>query len=148
MCGRPFTSPSVTNPSCVFRPVLEVPCDTPFTEEQARLYFRDIVLGIEYCEYQNITCFPPPPPPNFTLSYHQGQFSGNWNLIGTEPFPKDSRPLLKIHGTLVQERPAHPCFTPLRCVLHCDTAALHGTTGRLSLPLSKSSPLLPSIKPA
>ncbi|NXG58352.1 KKCC1 kinase, partial [Hemiprocne comata] len=34
------------------RPVMEVPSDQPFSEEQARLYFRDIVLGIEYCEYQ------------------------------------------------------------------------------------------------
>uniref|UniRef100_A0ACB8EDR2 Calcium/calmodulin-dependent protein kinase kinase 1 n=1 Tax=Sphaerodactylus townsendi TaxID=933632 RepID=A0ACB8EDR2_9SAUR len=38
-------------------PVMEVPCDSPFTEEQARLYFRDIVLGIEYCEWE--TVFPP-----------------------------------------------------------------------------------------
>lgn len=30
---------------------MEVPSDHPFSEEQARLYFRDIVLGIEYCEY-------------------------------------------------------------------------------------------------
>ncbi|XP_061461172.1 calcium/calmodulin-dependent protein kinase kinase 1 isoform X2 [Rhineura floridana] len=35
-------------------PVMDVPCDTPFTEEQARLYFRDIVLGIEYLHYQKI----------------------------------------------------------------------------------------------
>uniref|UniRef100_H9GCF2 calcium/calmodulin-dependent protein kinase n=1 Tax=Anolis carolinensis TaxID=28377 RepID=H9GCF2_ANOCA len=35
-------------------PVMEVPTDTPFTEEQARLYFRDIVLGIEYLHYQKI----------------------------------------------------------------------------------------------
>ncbi|XP_066492018.1 calcium/calmodulin-dependent protein kinase kinase 1 [Tiliqua scincoides] len=35
-------------------PVMEVPCETPFTEEQARLYFRDIVLGIEYLHYQKI----------------------------------------------------------------------------------------------
>lgn len=31
-------------------PVMEVPTDTPFTEEQARFYFRDVVLGIEYCK--------------------------------------------------------------------------------------------------
>lgn len=31
---------------------MEVPCDNPFSEEQAWLYFRDIVLGIEYCEYK------------------------------------------------------------------------------------------------
>lgn len=29
---------------------MEVPTDTPFTEEQARFYFRDVVLGIEYCK--------------------------------------------------------------------------------------------------
>lgn len=33
------------------RPVMEVPSEQPFSEDQARLYFRDIVLGIEYCEY-------------------------------------------------------------------------------------------------
>ncbi|XP_035415061.1 calcium/calmodulin-dependent protein kinase kinase 1 [Cygnus atratus] len=31
-------------------PVMEVPSEQPFSEDQARLYFRDIVLGIEYCE--------------------------------------------------------------------------------------------------
>uniref|UniRef100_A0A8D0WKC6 non-specific serine/threonine protein kinase n=1 Tax=Sus scrofa TaxID=9823 RepID=A0A8D0WKC6_PIG len=31
-------------------PVMEVPCDKPFPEEQARLYLRDIILGLEYCE--------------------------------------------------------------------------------------------------
>uniref|UniRef100_A0A8C6YNK3 non-specific serine/threonine protein kinase n=1 Tax=Nothoprocta perdicaria TaxID=30464 RepID=A0A8C6YNK3_NOTPE len=35
-------------------PVMEVPCEQPFGEEQARLYFRDIVLGIEYLHYQKI----------------------------------------------------------------------------------------------
>ncbi|XP_036392685.1 calcium/calmodulin-dependent protein kinase kinase 1-like [Megalops cyprinoides] len=35
-------------------PVMEVPTDNPFTEEQARFYFRDIVLGIEYLHYQKI----------------------------------------------------------------------------------------------
>lgn len=30
---------------------MEVPSEQPFSEDQARLYFRDIVLGIEYCEY-------------------------------------------------------------------------------------------------
>uniref|UniRef100_A0A672UFV0 Calcium/calmodulin dependent protein kinase kinase 1 n=1 Tax=Strigops habroptila TaxID=2489341 RepID=A0A672UFV0_STRHB len=35
-------------------PVMEVPSDNPFSEEQARLYFRDIVLGIEYLHYQKI----------------------------------------------------------------------------------------------
>uniref|UniRef100_A0A8C5RT12 Calcium/calmodulin dependent protein kinase kinase 1 n=1 Tax=Laticauda laticaudata TaxID=8630 RepID=A0A8C5RT12_LATLA len=38
----------------IFRPVMEVPCDNPFSEEQAWLYFRDIVLGIEYLHYQKI----------------------------------------------------------------------------------------------
>lgn len=35
-------------------PVMEVPSDNPFTEEQARFYFRDIVLGIEYLHYHKI----------------------------------------------------------------------------------------------
>ncbi|KAK3527635.1 hypothetical protein QTP86_030466 [Hemibagrus guttatus] len=35
-------------------PVMEVPADNPLSEEQARLYFRDIVLGIEYLHYQKI----------------------------------------------------------------------------------------------
>uniref|UniRef100_A0A674ACU7 Calcium/calmodulin-dependent protein kinase kinase 1, alpha a n=1 Tax=Salmo trutta TaxID=8032 RepID=A0A674ACU7_SALTR len=35
-------------------PVMEVPTDSPFTEEQTRLYFRDIVLGMEYLHYQKI----------------------------------------------------------------------------------------------
>ncbi|XP_071621036.1 calcium/calmodulin-dependent protein kinase kinase 1 isoform X1 [Heliangelus exortis] len=35
-------------------PVMEVPSAQPFSEEQARLYFRDIVLGIEYLHYQKI----------------------------------------------------------------------------------------------
>lgn len=30
--------------------VMEVPTDKPFTEELARFYFRDLVLGIEYRE--------------------------------------------------------------------------------------------------
>uniref|UniRef100_G3QA09 calcium/calmodulin-dependent protein kinase n=1 Tax=Gasterosteus aculeatus aculeatus TaxID=481459 RepID=G3QA09_GASAC len=34
--------------------VMEVPSDSPFTEEQARLYFRDIILGMEYLHYQKI----------------------------------------------------------------------------------------------
>ncbi|XP_051969509.1 calcium/calmodulin-dependent protein kinase kinase 1-like isoform X1 [Xyrauchen texanus] len=35
-------------------PVMEVPTDTPFNEDQAWPYFRDIVLGIEYLHYQKI----------------------------------------------------------------------------------------------
>ncbi|XP_078142725.1 calcium/calmodulin-dependent protein kinase kinase 1 isoform X2 [Centroberyx gerrardi] len=35
-------------------PVMEVPTDSPFSEEQSRLYFRDIILGIEYLHYQKI----------------------------------------------------------------------------------------------
>ncbi|XP_054481714.1 calcium/calmodulin-dependent protein kinase kinase 1 isoform X1 [Anoplopoma fimbria] len=35
-------------------PVMEVPSDSPLTEEQARLYFRDIILGMEYLHYQKI----------------------------------------------------------------------------------------------
>lgn len=30
---------------------MEVPTDSPLSEEQARLYFRDVILGIEYREY-------------------------------------------------------------------------------------------------
>ncbi|KAF6092682.1 calcium/calmodulin dependent protein kinase kinase 1 [Phyllostomus discolor] len=33
---------------------MEVPCDEPFPEEQARLYLRDIILGLEYLHYQKI----------------------------------------------------------------------------------------------
>uniref|UniRef100_A0AAY4E6I9 calcium/calmodulin-dependent protein kinase n=1 Tax=Denticeps clupeoides TaxID=299321 RepID=A0AAY4E6I9_9TELE len=51
--------PSEDNLHMVFElmqkgPVMEVPSETPFSEEQARLYFRDIVLGIEYLHYQKI----------------------------------------------------------------------------------------------
>ncbi|XP_018597616.2 calcium/calmodulin-dependent protein kinase kinase 1 isoform X2 [Scleropages formosus] len=51
--------PSEDNLHMVFElmqkgPVMEVPTDNPFTEEQARIYFRDIVLGIEYLHYQKI----------------------------------------------------------------------------------------------
>ncbi|XP_053728932.1 calcium/calmodulin-dependent protein kinase kinase 1b [Synchiropus splendidus] len=35
-------------------PVMEVPTDSPFTEEQARFYFRDVLLGIEYLHYHKI----------------------------------------------------------------------------------------------
>ncbi|XP_056140384.1 calcium/calmodulin-dependent protein kinase kinase 1 [Lampris incognitus] len=35
-------------------PVMEVPTDSPFSEEQSRIYFRDIILGIEYLHYQRI----------------------------------------------------------------------------------------------
>uniref|UniRef100_A0A1A8EEL0 calcium/calmodulin-dependent protein kinase n=1 Tax=Nothobranchius kadleci TaxID=1051664 RepID=A0A1A8EEL0_NOTKA len=35
-------------------PVMEVPTESPFTEEQAHLHFRDILLGIEYLHYQKI----------------------------------------------------------------------------------------------
>ncbi|XP_012678508.1 calcium/calmodulin-dependent protein kinase kinase 1-like isoform X2 [Clupea harengus] len=35
-------------------PVMEVPTDIPFTEEECRFYFRDIVLGMEYLHYQKI----------------------------------------------------------------------------------------------
>uniref|UniRef100_A0AAY4B3H7 calcium/calmodulin-dependent protein kinase n=1 Tax=Denticeps clupeoides TaxID=299321 RepID=A0AAY4B3H7_9TELE len=37
-----------------FRPVMEVPTDSPFSEDQARLYLRDIILGLEYLHYQKI----------------------------------------------------------------------------------------------
>ncbi|GAB1602603.1 calcium/calmodulin-dependent protein kinase kinase 1-like, partial, partial [Argonauta hians] len=34
--------------------VLTIPTDTPLTQEQAWIYFRDIVLGIEYLHFQKI----------------------------------------------------------------------------------------------
>ncbi|CAL8352814.1 unnamed protein product [Lota lota] len=34
--------------------VMDVPTKSPFTEEQARFYFRDVLLGIEYLHYQKI----------------------------------------------------------------------------------------------
>ncbi|XP_052123201.1 calcium/calmodulin-dependent protein kinase kinase 2 [Frankliniella occidentalis] len=34
--------------------VLRVPTDTPLSEAQARQYFRDVVMGIEYLHYQRI----------------------------------------------------------------------------------------------
>ncbi|XP_062872567.1 calcium/calmodulin-dependent protein kinase kinase 1b [Trichomycterus rosablanca] len=35
-------------------PVMEIPKDDPLTEEQARFYFRDTILGIEYLHFQKI----------------------------------------------------------------------------------------------
>lgn len=35
---------------------MEVPTDTPLTEDQAWGYFRDVVLGIEYCKWEML-CF-------------------------------------------------------------------------------------------
>ncbi|XP_066540249.1 calcium/calmodulin-dependent protein kinase kinase 1b [Hoplias malabaricus] len=35
-------------------PVMDVPTDNPLTEENARFYFRDVILGIEYLHYQKI----------------------------------------------------------------------------------------------
>lgn len=35
-------------------PVMEVPTDKSLSEEQARQYFRDVILGIEYLHYQKI----------------------------------------------------------------------------------------------
>uniref|UniRef100_W5K8Z8 calcium/calmodulin-dependent protein kinase n=1 Tax=Astyanax mexicanus TaxID=7994 RepID=W5K8Z8_ASTMX len=35
------------------KPVMDIPSDNPLTEEQARFYFRDVILGIEY-HYQKI----------------------------------------------------------------------------------------------
>uniref|UniRef100_A0A3B1KJB6 non-specific serine/threonine protein kinase n=1 Tax=Astyanax mexicanus TaxID=7994 RepID=A0A3B1KJB6_ASTMX len=36
------------------QPVMDIPSDNPLTEEQARFYFRDVILGIEYLHYQKI----------------------------------------------------------------------------------------------
>ncbi|KAA0701839.1 Calcium/calmodulin-dependent protein kinase kinase 1 [Triplophysa tibetana] len=35
-------------------PIMEIPTDTPLTEDMARFYFRDVILGIEYLHYQKI----------------------------------------------------------------------------------------------
>ncbi|XP_035665746.1 calcium/calmodulin-dependent protein kinase kinase 2-like [Branchiostoma floridae] len=35
-------------------PVIEVPTNNPLSEDQAREYFRDVVLGLEYLQYQKI----------------------------------------------------------------------------------------------
>ncbi|XP_058600806.1 calcium/calmodulin-dependent protein kinase kinase 1b isoform X2 [Onychostoma macrolepis] len=35
-------------------PVMEVPTDSPLSEEMSRFYFRDVILGIEYLHYQKI----------------------------------------------------------------------------------------------
>ncbi|XP_066266672.1 calcium/calmodulin-dependent protein kinase kinase 1-like [Branchiostoma lanceolatum] len=35
-------------------PVLEVPTNDPLSEDQAREYFRDVLLGLEYLQYQKI----------------------------------------------------------------------------------------------
>lgn len=36
--------------------VMEVPTDKPFTEGRARFYFRDVLLGIEYCKSHPRLC--------------------------------------------------------------------------------------------
>lgn len=41
----PHTAPLILSP------VMEVPTDSPLSDEQARLYFRDVILGMEYREY-------------------------------------------------------------------------------------------------
>lgn len=33
--------------------VMQIPTDEPLAEQQAWHYFRDVVLGLEYCEYQS-----------------------------------------------------------------------------------------------
>uniref|UniRef100_A0A3Q3EAE1 Calcium/calmodulin-dependent protein kinase kinase 2-like n=1 Tax=Labrus bergylta TaxID=56723 RepID=A0A3Q3EAE1_9LABR len=38
----------------VFRAVMEVPTDKPFSEDQSRFYFQDLLRGIEYLHYQRI----------------------------------------------------------------------------------------------
>ncbi|KAI7800559.1 putative calcium/calmodulin-dependent protein kinase kinase 1 [Triplophysa rosa] len=35
-------------------PIMEIPTDNPLTEDMARFYFRDVILGIEYLHYQKI----------------------------------------------------------------------------------------------
>ncbi|KAF3692598.1 Calcium/calmodulin-dependent protein kinase kinase 1 [Channa argus] len=38
-------------------PVMDVPTDDPFTEDKARFYFRDVVLGIEYLHHNSFYLF-------------------------------------------------------------------------------------------
>lgn len=38
---------------------MEVPTDKPFSEDQARFYFQDLLRGIEYCESSNPPVFLP-----------------------------------------------------------------------------------------
>ncbi|GLD75361.1 calcium/calmodulin-dependent protein kinase kinase 1 isoform X1 [Lates japonicus] len=57
--GQVLDDPAEDNLHMVFElmrkgPVMEVPADNPLSEEQARLYFRDVILGIEYLHYQKI----------------------------------------------------------------------------------------------
>lgn len=35
--------------------VLELPTDKPLDEETARIHFRDVVLGVEYCKFSITT---------------------------------------------------------------------------------------------
>lgn len=42
---------NVSSASLVCSPVMEVPTDEPLSEERARSYFRDVILGIEYRKY-------------------------------------------------------------------------------------------------
>lgn len=32
-------------------PVIDIPTENPLSEDLARRYFRDVLLGVEYCEY-------------------------------------------------------------------------------------------------
>lgn len=45
---------------CVSRAVMEVPTDKPFSEDQARFYFQDLLRGIEYCESSKPPATLPP----------------------------------------------------------------------------------------
>lgn len=58
---------------------MEVPSEQPFSEEQARLYFRDIVLGIEYCEYP-AAALPCTGCASALLSW--GGVSAHWGAAG------------------------------------------------------------------
>lgn len=39
----------------VCRAVMEVPAEKPFSEDQSRFYFQDLLRGIEYCEFAKIS---------------------------------------------------------------------------------------------
>ena len=36
---------------CAPRAVMEVPAEKPFNEDQARFYFKDLLRGMEFCEF-------------------------------------------------------------------------------------------------
>ncbi len=79
--------------------VIEIPCDSPLSEDEAWKYFRDLVLGVEYLHYQKII-HRDIKPSNLLLSNDghvkiadfgvSNEFDGDdaviWNTMGTPAF--------------------------------------------------------------